>query len=109
MLADVTFSDNFAAIMKRVATIILFIFTLVQVAPALQSFFQNSNSIIFTVDEEKSSETTDTEEKKEKKEFSSLSILVKAVSAKTMVAFHLAEKIHPSPCLEELTPPPDFC
>lgn len=95
--------------MKKIAIFILFIFTLVQVAPALQSLFQNSNSIIFTVHEEKSSETTESEEKKEKKEFSSLSLLVKAVSAKTTVAFHLAEKLHPSPCLEKLTPPPDFC
>lgn len=95
--------------MKKIAILIVFIFTLVQVAPALQSFFQNSTCIIFSVDEEKGSETTDSEEKKEKKELSSLSLLVKAVSAKTTVAFHLAEKIHPSPCLEKLTPPPDFC
>ena len=95
--------------MKRVAFFILFIFTLVQVGSAFQSLFQNNTSIVFSVDEEKGSETTDSEEKKEKKEFSSLSGIVKTLSAKTTVAFHLAEKIHPSPCLEQLTPPPDFC
>lgn len=95
--------------MKKIAIFIVFIFTLVQVASALQSLLKSSAGIVFTVHEEKSSETTESEEKKEKKEFSSLSLLVKAVSAKTTVAFHLAEKIHPSPCLEKLTPPPNFC
>ena len=95
--------------MKRIATFIVFIFTLVQVAPALQSLFQNSTGIVFSVDEEKSSEITDSEEKKEKKEFSSLSLFVKAVSAKTTVAFHIAEKIYSCPLLEKPTPPPNFC
>jgi hypothetical protein len=95
--------------MKKIAIFILFVFALVQVVPAMQSLFKQNNGLIFTVDEEKGGEKTDNNEKKEKKDYSSLSLVVKLVSAKTCAAFHLAEKIHTSPCLENLTPPPNFC
>lgn len=95
--------------MKKIAIFILFVFTLVQVVPALQSLFKVNSGIVFTMDEEKSDEKTETNEKKEKKDYSSLSLLVKAASAKVNISFHLAEKIFTSPCLEKLTPPPNFC
>lgn len=95
--------------MKKIAIFILFVFTLVQVVPAMQSLFKTNNGIIFNIDEEKSDEKTETNEKKEKKFNSSHFFLVKAVSANANTSFHLAEKIHPFPCLEKLTPPPNFC
>ncbi len=95
--------------MKKIAIFILFVFALVQVVPAMQSLFKQNNGLIFTVDEEKGGEKTDNNEKKEKKDYSSLSLVVKVVSAKTCAMFHLVEKIHISPCLENLTPPPNFC
>ncbi len=95
--------------MKKIAVFILFVFTFVQVVPAMQSLIKLNNGLVFNVDAEKGVEKTDTNEKKEKKDYSSLAPVVKVVAVKTFAAFHLAEKIHPSPCLEKLTPPPNFC
>ena len=95
--------------MKKIALFILFVFTLVQVVPAMQSLFNRDNGLVFNVDEEKTGEKTDTNEKKEKKDYSSLLFGLETVSSKTNACFHLAEKIQPSPCLENLTPPPNFC
>ena len=95
--------------MKKIALFILFVFTIVQVVPALQSVIKLDNGLVFNVGEEKGGEKTDTNEKKEKKDYSSPSLFVKAESIKASVTFHLAEKIYPSPCLEKLIPPPNFC
>ena len=95
--------------MKKIALFILFVFTIVQVVPALQSVIKLDNGLVFNVGEEKGGEKTDTNEKKEKKDYSSPSLFVKVVSIKASVAFHLSEKIYLSPCLEKLTPPPNFC
>lgn len=95
--------------MKKIAIFILFVFTLVQVVPAMQSLFKLNNGLVFNIDEEKTGEKTDTNEKKEKKDYSSLSLIVKVLPTKAYVSFHHVERIHPSPCLEKLTPPPNFC
>jgi hypothetical protein len=96
--------------MKKIAIFILFVFTLVQVVPTVQSLFKlNNTGLVFNIDEEKSGEKADTNEKKEKKDYSSLLFVLEAVLAKTNACFHLAEKIQPSPFLENLTPPPNFC
>ena len=95
--------------MKKIAFFILFIFTLLQVVSAIHTLTKQNNVLVFNIDEEKSGEKTDANEKKEKKDYSSLSLFVKAVSTKASVSLHLAEKIYPYPCLEKLTPPPNFC
>jgi hypothetical protein len=95
--------------MKKIAIFILFVFTLVQVVPTMQSLFKLNTGLVFNIDEEKGGEKADNNEKKEKKDYSSLSFVLEVVSAKTNACFHLAEKILPSPCLENLTPPPNFC
>jgi len=95
--------------MKRIAILILFIFSLLQVVPAMQSLFNQENGIVFNIDEEKGDEKTEPNEKKEKKDNSIHSLFVKAISAKTKITIHLAEKIHPYPCLDKFTPPPNFC
>jgi hypothetical protein len=95
--------------MKKIAIFILFVFTLVQVVPAIQSLLKSNNGLVFNIDEEKNGEKTDANENKEKKDYSSHSLFIKAISAKASVSFHLAEKIYTSPCLEKLTPPPNFC
>jgi Na+-transporting methylmalonyl-CoA/oxaloacetate decarboxylase gamma subunit len=92
--------------MKLAATIFLFLFSLVQVVPAVTTFFSDS-SIIFLVDEEKSAEKSETE-KKDKKEYAFEYLLSEILSQKMHTAIHLAEKIHPSPLLEKPTPPPNF-
>lgn len=95
--------------MKRIALFILLLFALVQTVPAVQSFFNTSNALVFNIDEEKNTEKTDTEEKKEKKDLNNLIFLTRLFAAKSCVAFHHTESIQPSPCLEDLTPPPNFC
>lgn len=95
--------------MKKVAFFILFVFTLLQVVPAMQSLLKPDNGLVFNVDEEKTSEKIDTNEKKGKADYSSLSFGIEAASVQINACFHLTEKIQPSPCLENLTPPPNFC
>ena len=107
-LCTVIFSDNFAE-MKKIALFILFVFTLVQVVPAMQSLCKLDNELVFNLGEEKGGEKTDTKEKKENKDYSPLELASKIIGIKTFIAFHIAEKIHSSPCLEKLTPPPNFC
>ena len=94
--------------MKKIATIFLFLFTLVQAGPAIYSLFSDTNSV-FIVDEEKGAEQADTLDKKDKKEYSSLSYHKEALSYIINTAFHVAEKIHLSPSPDKLTPPPNFC
>lgn len=100
-------TTTFAPAMKKIATLLLFLFTLVQAGPALSALFTNE-AVVFIVDEDKNSDKTETE-KKEKKEYAANFLLINKFSQKINTAFHLAEKIHPSPCLEKLTPPPNFC
>ncbi|MDZ4810912.1 MAG: hypothetical protein SGI96_21970 [Bacteroidota bacterium] len=94
--------------MKKIATIFLFLFTLVQAGPAIYSLFSDTTTV-FIVDEEKGAEQADTLEKKDKKEYPSLSCQEEEFSYKISTAFHVAEKIHPFPRLDKPTPPPNFC
>lgn len=95
--------------MKRTAIFILIVFSLVQVTPALQSFFSESSALVFNVDEEKNSDKTETLDKKEKTDYTDFISLLKNQSLKIRLAFHLSESIAPFPCLEKPTPPPNFC
>ena len=107
VLASVTRKYIFAPIMKKTAAILLFIFTLVQVIPAVSSLFSTTNAV-FVMDEEKGDEKTEAE-KKEKKENLTVFFGAEILSQHIDIAFHESEKIYPSPCLEKLTPPPNFC
>ena len=107
VLASVTRKYIFTPIMKKTAAILLFIFTLVQVIPAVSSLFSTTN-VVFVMDEEKGDERTEAE-KKEKKENFTVSFGAEILSQHIDIAFHESEKIYPSPCLEKLTPPPNFC
>jgi hypothetical protein len=90
--------------MKKIAAILLFLFALVQAGPVICSLFSETNSV-FVMDEEKSEEN----EKKEKIKLTALSSISGHFSHEINTALHLAEQIQPSPCLEKLTPPPNFC
>lgn len=96
--------------MKKIALFILILFAAVQTIPAVQSFFSESKALIFNVDEEKSTDkTAATDEIKEKKEYPAYDSLSAILSNKLTTAIHLAETILPSPSMQKLTPPPDFC
>lgn len=92
--------------MKRIAALLLIIFTLVQAGPAIASLF-TENTVVFLIDEEKDTDKNESE-KKIKKYCSVFSRHLSAFNQKNNVAFHLAEKIQISPVLEMPTPPPDF-
>lgn len=94
--------------MKKIATILLLIFGLVQVAPAFHTICTDTVSV-FMADEEKSDEKTDQTEKKDKKDYPFSSTQARTLSQQINTAFHLAEKIESHPCLEKPTPPPNFC
>lgn len=93
--------------MKKIASILLFLFALVQAWPAITSLFSPS-TVVFMVDEEKSDEKND-ETKKAKKEIPFVVHQSIEFSHQISTALHAAEKIQAPPCLEKLTPPPNFC
>jgi len=93
--------------MKKTAALLLFLFALVQAGPAVVSLFKNTSSV-FVIDEEKTEDKTE-HIKKEKKDITSFTGLASNFSHDVNIAFHLSEKIQSSPCLEKLTPPPNFC
>lgn len=93
--------------MKKIAVILFLVFAAVQVAPALCSLFSQATSV-FMVDEEKSEDKNESE-KKTKKDYTAFADYTTGFSHKLNTAFLLAEKILSSPCLEKLTPPPNFC
>ena len=93
--------------MKKIAAIFLFLFALVQAGPAITAIFSTS-SVIFMVDEEKGDEKIE-ESKKTKKEIPFVVNQSLEFSHQINTALHVAERIQAPPCLEKLTPPPNFC
>lgn len=93
--------------MKKIAFFILFLFTVVQILPTIQSIWGNDQAIVLDISEEKK---TDKDDSKSNKEFISFYYSINLnLSVKLLTQIHLAESIMPSPCFEKLTPPPDFC
>lgn len=93
--------------MKKTAAIFLLLFTFLQATPVISGFISKSY-VVFVADEEKDPCKSETE-KKEKKDYSLISLSIINLAHKISTAFHQAEKIYPYPCLEKLTPPPNFC
>jgi hypothetical protein len=94
--------------MKKIAFLLFIMFAAVQVAPAVKAFFSET-SLVFVADEEKGEEKSNTSDFKIKKDYVVFATHSFNFSHQINTAFHVAEKIHPSPCLLDLTPPPDFC
>lgn len=92
--------------MKKIAAILLFIFALTQAGSVLSTYLSDS-SYVLVADEEKADMKND-KAIKEKKDFTSYNEVCFEYSHLSNTAFHLAEKIHLPPSLEELTPPPNF-
>jgi len=95
--------------MKKIAIFILIVFTAVQVLPAMRCFFNDGKTIVFTVDEEKNNGQIGADDHKEKKDYASPFDWSKGPGCRIITTSHLKESIFPSPCLEKLTPPPNFC
>jgi hypothetical protein len=94
--------------MKKIAAILLFLFALVQAGPVICSLYSETSSV-FVMDKEKSEDNKDETEKKDKKNFTAFTGISGHFSHEINTAFRLAEQILPFPCLEKLTPPPNFC
>lgn len=94
--------------MKKAAAIFLFLFAFVQAAPAVCALF-DTDTYVFIADEEKGAEKSDDDLKKAKNVFTIFVVQADELAQKINTAFHVAEKIQPSPCMEKLTPPPNFC
>ncbi|MBL7702341.1 MAG: hypothetical protein JNM14_08830 [Ferruginibacter sp.] len=94
--------------MKKIAAILLIIFTLVQ-AGQLYYSLSGDTTIVFVADEEKSPEKPDTDKKTEKKDYLSYHNIELGFTHNLNTAFHNAENFKHPPCLEMPTPPPDFC
>lgn len=92
--------------MKIIAFIFLFIFSLVQVLPAADAVC-NQSSVVLLIDEERGDDKKEGDTKV-KKEFLHHFKQLSGFNQRINTAIHLAEKIHPSPCLEQLVPPPNF-
>jgi hypothetical protein len=95
--------------MKWIAFILFLVFTLVQVLPAIYSFSSDTKGCFFNTYEEKGAEKNDKGDKKENKDYTTLPSLAMAVTVHCFALLPLAEKILTPPCLDKLTPPPNFC
>jgi archaellum component FlaF (FlaF/FlaG flagellin family) len=94
--------------MRKIAAILLIIFSLVQAGQLYSSLFTETTTV-FMADEEKSPEKMETEKKADKKDYLSYNIMGLSFTRHTNTAFHNAENFKHPPCLEMQTPPPDFC
>jgi hypothetical protein len=93
--------------MKKIAAILLFVFAFVQAGPVVASLFSPHVSC-FIADEEKGEDKTETDKKDAKKDFAGYTSQVNEFSHQSAIALHLAKKMMAPPCLEKLTPPPNF-
>jgi hypothetical protein len=94
--------------MRKIALLLFIVFAAVQMCPAVMAVFTTTTSV-FIADEEKSEEKGSNTDNKEKKDYPAFSSQSAELSNKVNTAIHLAEKIHPFPCVEKPTPPPNFC
>lgn len=94
--------------MKKIALILLVIFSLVQAGPAIASMV-NPATVVFMVDEEKNEDKQKDDHKKDsKKDFIRQCLQAAGITRQSALAVQHSEKIHPSPCIEKVAPPPNF-
>ena len=105
---DVITESYFCSAMKKIALLLLIVFASVELVPAVMTIFTTTVSV-FIADEEKSEEKGSNGDNQEKKDYSAISSDSAGLSNKVNTAIHMAETIHPSPCLEKPAPPPNFC
>ena len=69
---------------------------------------QGHTKSVFIAEDKNGEEKNESAENKDQKYFTQSSTISEAFSHDSYTVFHLAEKIYTSPCLEKLTPPPNF-
>lgn len=93
--------------MRKTAAILLFLFGLVQVAPAVYALFTETIAV-FAIDEERAEEKMESENKVTS-DFMGHEELNDLFSAALITFFQDAHFFYSSPRLEKATPPPNFC
>ncbi len=94
--------------MKKSAVLILMVFLLVQVYPAIKTFISDSVTMI-VMDNEKEGEGMQETNKKEKVDFTEITQIKYDQPSSLNKIFRLKENIQPSPSLELQNPPPNYC
>lgn len=105
-------SIPFFAPLKKIATILLLIFTMVQAAPAIKLLVKGESVSLFNPDEEKNSGEKSGKLKDGHKQVSDLLIAQSADISLTSLSkwrFMSGETLPVHPCTDKLTPPPNFC
>jgi len=92
--------------MKKIAFLLILLFALVQAGPAIASLCKSPTSIML-VDEEKGAEILKTDIKDKKNDFSQQSFSIENSLQIARLAILRSERLHPSPCIETLSPPPN--
>lgn len=95
--------------MKKIAIFILLLFTINLALPTAQSLLVGDKIMLVDYAEEHKSSKEDLKEKKESKDFitgynTPISLDINSFSRPC-----LTKDILPSPCVDKLTPPPNFC
>jgi hypothetical protein len=93
--------------MRSTAIILLFVFCLVQLAPAISGLLSPVDNVCMA-GEENRDEIKETESQ-ENNEYTCLFQSAEKQSHPITISIHLAERICPAPYPEQLTPPPNFC
>lgn len=104
-LVYVNKADNFAVLMRKIAAILILIFALVLLGPAVQAMISTDEISLFIVDEEKNSSKGEIKEIKKDYSLSSHSLMV--LPDNSLDYFTLTEHLYVSPVLDNLTPPPN--
>lgn len=91
--------------MKKIAAILILVFALVQVVPAVAAIV-SGNTTVLIIDEEQHDAKPDTD-KKVKADAVPYYQSGGSIANKIQTAIHLAEAIHPAPVIEKVAPPPN--
>ncbi|HMU08507.1 MAG TPA: hypothetical protein PKC54_00755 [Ferruginibacter sp.] len=94
--------------MRKIAIILLIIFTLVQAGPVCCTLFSETTAI-FIADEEKAPEKSKTDKKADNKDYITFQLQLLDQAGFINISFHHIENIQFPPYLEKLSPPPNFC
>lgn len=106
---DVKFCIYICTQMKKIAIIILFLFTISHALPTAQSLLDGNTIMLVDYTEEHKSSKEDLNEKKEYKEYITHNRNYIGLQLNSLKRLCFSEYILPAPSVDKLTPPPNFC
>lgn len=93
--------------MKKIVALLLFVLFLLQATQVVKFLFPDCTCVFIMGEEEV--EDNGGKLKKDYKDFIASPHGSGEFAPLALIAFHFAETIHHPPCVEKLTPPPNFC